>query len=439
MKLRQHVHLLHLALALALFLLGSGLPPAASQLLGPEFRVNSFTTGFQDIPSLAASGSGDFVVVWQSSGQDGSDSGVFGQRFNSAGSPVGPEFQVNSYTTSYQRSPAVAADGSGNFVVVWESAAQDGSTSGVFGQRFDSAGIPQGSEFQVNSYTASYQSAPAVAADSLGNFVVVWNSRFQDGSYQGVFGQRFSSAGTPAGSEFQANSYTTEGQYAPGVAMDGLGNFVVVWDSRYQDGSYFGVFGQRFSSAGSPLGSEFRANSFTVNDQLDPAVAADGSGDFIVAWKSTDQDGSNYGVFGRRFNSAGVPQGSDFQVNSYTTNDQGPPAVAADDAGNFVVVWASRYQDGSDYGVFGQRFDPAGAPAGSEFQVNTHTTSAQLFSAVAAAGSGKFVATWTSSGQDGDGLGVFGQRYGSATSIFSDGFEAASACAWSAAVGGGCP
>jgi hypothetical protein len=437
MKPRQQVHLLHLALAL--FFLGSGLPPAASQLVGPEFQVNSFTTGFQYKQAVAASGSGNFVVVWQSSGQDGSDAGVFGQRFDGAGTPLGTEFQVNSYTTSYQRSPAVAADGSGNFVVVWESAAQDGSTSGVFGQRFDSAGIPQGSEFQVNSYTTSYQSAPAVSADGLGNFVVVWNSRFQDGSYEGVFGQRFSSAGTPAGSEFRINSYTTEGQYVPAVAMDGLGNFVVVWDSRYQDGSYFGVFGQRFSSAGTPLGSEFRANSHILNDQLDPAVAADSLGNFVVAWKSTDQDGSNYGVFGQRYNPAGVPSGNEFRINSYTTSDQGPPAVAADGAGNFVVVWASRYQDGSDYGVFGQRFNPAGTPAGGEFRVNTHTTSAQLFSAVAAAGSGKFVMTWSSSGQDGSGLGVFGQRYGSAIPIFADGFEAASACAWSAAVGGGCP
>lgn len=437
MKLRPQVHRLHLALVLSLC--GAGLSPASGQLVGPEFQVNSYTTGFQYSQTVAAGGAGSFVVVWQSSGQDGSDAGVFGQRFNTAGSPLGTEFQINSYTTSYQRSPAVAADGSGNFVVVWESAAQDGSTSGVFGQRFDSAGNPLGSEFQVNSYTTGYQSAPSVAADSLGNFVVVWNSRFQDGSYQGVFGQRFSSAGAPAGSEFQINSYTTEGQYAPAVAMDGPGNFVVVWDSRYQDGSYYGVFGQRFTSAGSPLGSEFQANNFTANDQLDPAVAADASGNFVVAWKSTGQDGSNYGVFGQRFSPVGAPAGSEFQINSYTTNDQGPPAVAMDGSGNFVVVWASRYQDGSDYGVFSQRFNPAGAPVGSELRVNTHTTSAQLFSAVAAAGSGKFVVTWTSSGQDGSGLGVFGQRYGSATSIFVDGFEAASACSWSAAVGGGCP
>ena len=53
----------------------------------------------------------------------------------SQGNPLGPEFRVNTYTTNEQRLPSVAADGSGNFVVAWTSR-QDGSGYGVFGQRF---------------------------------------------------------------------------------------------------------------------------------------------------------------------------------------------------------------------------------------------------------------------------------------------------------------
>src|SRR5512145_1124827 len=54
-----------------------------------------------------------------------------------------------------------------------------------------------------------------------------------------------------------------------------------------------------------------------------------------------------------------------------------PPAVAADAGGNFVITWDSYRQDGSDYGVFAQRFDAAGAPRGVEFRVNTYTTGEQ--------------------------------------------------------------
>ena len=73
-------------------------------------------------------------------------------------SAVGPEFQVNTYTTSAQAIPRVAANVAGEFVVVWSSYGQDGHYGGVFGQRYDNAGVAQGSEFQVNTYTTSFQS-----------------------------------------------------------------------------------------------------------------------------------------------------------------------------------------------------------------------------------------------------------------------------------------
>ena len=50
------------------------------------------------------------------------------------------------------------------------------------------------------------------------------------------------------------------------------------------------------------------------------------------------------------------PTGAEFPVNSYTTSDQGIPAVASDASGNFVVAWSSYGQDGSGIGVFGQRY-----------------------------------------------------------------------------------
>jgi len=85
------------------------------------------------------------------------------------------QFQVNTYTTSWQVEPAVASDAAGNFVVVWIS--QDGSGGGVFGQRYASTGSALGTEFQVNTYTTGDQGYPvAVSADAAGNFVVVWNS-----------------------------------------------------------------------------------------------------------------------------------------------------------------------------------------------------------------------------------------------------------------------
>ena len=81
----------------------------------------------------------------------------------------------------------------------------------------------------------------------------------------------------------------------------------------------------------------------------------DDDGDFVIAWQSHYQDGSSYGVVARRFASTGAARSGDLQVNSYTTGFQASPRVAADAGGDFVVAWSSIH-DGSFNGVFAQRF-----------------------------------------------------------------------------------
>jgi hypothetical protein len=57
------------------------------------------------------------------------------------------EFQINTYTTSAQVYPSVASLGDGGFVATWQSIGQDGGSSGIYGQRYDSLGIAAGDEF----------------------------------------------------------------------------------------------------------------------------------------------------------------------------------------------------------------------------------------------------------------------------------------------------
>ena len=337
---------------------------------GAEFRVNSYTTGLNTEPDVASDASGNFVVVWHRSVLPNPDVDAFAQRFNAMGVPLGAEFRVNTYTTGRQGEASVASDASGNFVVVWTSEFQDGGGQGppgadfgVFGRRFSAAGAPLGAEFRVNTFTTFEQGLADVASDASGNFVVVWQSYAQDGNHRGIFGQRFSAAGAPLGAEFQVNTFTFFTQARPTVASDASGNFVATWSSQYQDGPSFGVFGQRFSAAGAPLGAEFRVNTYTTGNQWLPSVASDASGNVLVVWQSQFQDGGgpgppgdDYGVFGQRFSAAGAPLGAEFRVNTHTAREQRWPAVAAQGIGQFVVTWDSDMQDGSSWGIFGQRF-----------------------------------------------------------------------------------
>ncbi len=386
--------------------------PAFGQAVGEEFQVNTYTTGLQQYPKVAPVGGGGFVVVWQSDYQDGYGWSIFGQRYDATGVPSGDEFQVSTYTNEYQYYPSVASDGSGGFVVVWQSYGQEGTYSegGVFGRRFDSAGGTRGDEFQVNTYTNDYQYYPSVASDASGNFVVVWQSYGQDGSDYGIFGQRYDGTGR-VGDEFQVNSYTTYGQNLPKVASTGSGSFVVVWQSYDPVNSDFEVFGQRYDSTGKWSGAEFQVNTYTPDVQYYPSVASDGSGGFVVVWESYGQDGDSFGVFGRRFGAEGSTPGDEFQVNTHTADDQYYPFVAYDESGGFAVVWESYGQDGDGFGVFGQRYDNTGSRLGTEIQLNAFTTGDQGNSSIASDGSGGFVVVWESDDQDGSFSGIFARHF----------------------------
>jgi hypothetical protein len=384
-------------LALALVSLRAG-SAWAQGLPCPEFPVNTYMTGSQHLPALAADHAGNFVVVWRSSDQDGSLGGIFGQRFSAPGTPRGTEFQVNTYTTDDQFGSAVASDPLGNFVVVWDSRVQDAGGSGVFGQRFASEGPPQGTEFQVNTVTTGNQANPSVSADAGGNFVVVWTHMPDSGSDWDVRARQFSADGTPRGPDFRVNTYTADRQgNRPAVAVDPLGPFVVVWDSYGQDGSGWGVFGQLYDGAGVPQGPEFQVNSYTTGFQVAPAVAVGASGEFLVTWSGTGSSG--LGIHGQRFDAAGSRLGDEFPVNTGpSTGAADRPAVTTDASEGYVVVWESEGADGSKRGVFGRRFSPGGVAIGTEFQVNAFTTGNQGHPVVAAGrGTPGFVVSWQGS------------------------------------------
>ncbi len=117
-------------------------PSDPKTYLGAEFQVNSYTSSNQGDPAVATASDGDFVVVWRNAGSTATDSSnysVQGQRYASDGSVLGGEFQVNSYTTDYQKDPAVGMVSDGDFVVVWTSGGSGGtdpSSPSVQGQRF---------------------------------------------------------------------------------------------------------------------------------------------------------------------------------------------------------------------------------------------------------------------------------------------------------------
>ncbi len=398
---------------------------------GDEFQVNTYTSSFQMEPVVASDAVGNFVVVWTDFFQDGDQDGLRGQRFDAAGNALGGEFQINTYTTRRQTEPSIASAADGDFVVVWSSFEQDGWNNGVFGQRFNSSGSRRAAEFQVNVLTIEDQRLVSVASDPEGDFVVVWASDYGDGSSGSVRGRRYASSGAALGGEFQINTYTTGSQYRPDVDVDLDGDFVVVWDSFSQVGSRWSVHGQRFSSSGNPRGGEFLISASSTQDQIAPEVIHHSNGRFTVLWGSDDIDGSGEGIAARRYNAAGNPISGVFRINIHTTSTQRVPTVARDADGKFVAVWPSFNQDGSHWSVQARRFLSNATPVTDEFQVNVYTNGAQYRPAVASDADGNFVVVWQSAEQDGSNYSVQGRLFCPTTiEIFFDSFESGDTGAW---------
>lgn len=379
--------------------------------LGPEFRVNTYTTDSQSNSVVAMDSLGNFVVAWVSQNQNDVQRSIYAQRYDAAGNPLGGEFLVDELA---QYAPDIAMNANGDFVIAWSRLdATDPTEYDVFAKRFNASGVAQGGPIHVNVRTTFWQYQPSVAIDEAGNFVVAWRSQQQDGSGDAVYARRFSSAGLALGTEFRVNTYTTGSQITPDVAMDSDGDFVVTWTSQNQDGHQFGVYAQRFNSLGVKQGSEFRVNEYTTDQQSSSAVDMDATGDFVIIW-----EGSPGGLMAQRYQSDGTAQGSNFQVNSSSPNLLTGSSISMQNNGDFIVTWSNR-RAGDDYGeIYAQRFNADGIRYGQEFRVNTHTTASQSSSDVAVDADGDFIVTWTSSYQDGGETpaagtagGIYAQRF----------------------------
>ncbi|MDX2171429.1 MAG: hypothetical protein SF182_30470 [Deltaproteobacteria bacterium] len=411
----------------AVMMLGAWLAaggPAGAQPLGTPFPVNTYTAGLQGAPAIGADDQGNFVIAWESFGQDGDYIGIFAQRFLADGSKSGAELPVNDYVTGPQAAPDVAVGGDGRFVVVWQGYGDGGDSGDVWARPFSSAGVADGPEFQVNDPVAAiYEGAASVAALTDG-FVVVWDD------YEDVFARRLDAAGRPLGDPFQVNTSKTFGfQGSAAVAPTGDGGFVIAWEDGYfygdgYDGAGYGIFAKRYDADGVQEADEFQVNSTVLGDQYGAAVAPAAGDGFVVVWQSYSHAGSDAAVFGQRFGDGHAPAGGEFRVNPAPAEYGDQPRVAADAAGDFVVVWSAPltpapptpFATPPAAAILARRFNAGATPLAGSTPVAASLQN-QVEPAVAAVPDGRYVVAWRRDDGDGSDGAVFAQRFAAINSV----------------------
>ncbi|MEO0379350.1 MAG: hypothetical protein AAF252_03720, partial [Pseudomonadota bacterium] len=397
--------------------------------VGTERQVNTVTINNQSDSAIGGLTDGGYVSVWTSVNQDNTgdnNTGVFAQRYDAAGGAVGPEFLVNTTVAGAQFDSDVAGLTDGGWVIVWD----DSTINGIRLNRYDATGALVETEVQVETETSGNQFQPQVTGLSNGGYVVTWSSQNSgaagDGSANGVFAQLFNAAGARVGGEIAINQQTVNSQDTSNVTALGGGRFAVVWeenDAANGDGSSTSVAARIFDASGAPEGDEFQVNTFATGFQGLPRVATLQNGDLVFAWQSDGQDTSQGGIYYQRFTDAGVPVGGEIRVNDSVSGDQTVPDIIALDTGGFAIGWTDTTTPapGSGADVFVQVFDTDGTRLDTETRINTEVGSTQSQIALAALPNGNYVVQWTSftSGTAGDGSsnGVFQQIVGDPTEI----------------------
>ncbi len=369
---------------------------------GAPILVNQTTAGKQAAAyregDLGVDANGNFVAVWTDyDNYVGME--VVARRFNADGTPRGDEFVVNTNTTGNQKANGVAVSPDGAFVVVFND------NNGIYARLYGADGVAVGEPMLVETaeFPGGRDAQVAMAAD--GRFVVVWMY------YSATYHRRFAADGTP----LDTDAVEVMNAVSPGVAMDPAGNYVIVGYT-----SSYNILARRYSADGTALDvAGVSVNEYSGDDQFNPDVAMDAGGNYVISWVVDYAPVAGVpGVYFRRFAADGTALGGDVLTASNEMPDSvwayfQMSRVAMDADGNFAVTAGDViYSDGDGYATYMQRYDSSGnalytdavnvgGPVGSDFIVS-----------VAMDADGDTVVLYQNyDGDDGDGEGVYAERY----------------------------
>lgn len=291
--------------------------------------------------------------------------------------------------------PSMAALEDGGHLAVWSSA--DADRRGIWAQRYDDDGVAVGPIYRINTDETGGQERPEIIRLDDNSLVVVWTDRDTTTlDFEGHTAQRLTPTGALDGGPFQVDTNVAAnlGGVDPGTQLSALADnpndpadvsrFVSVWETYNQDGSLNGIFGQVFNANGK-VGTEFQVNTYTTGAQYRAEVKGLADGGFVVLWQSNAGvwgADKSAGIFGQRFDAAGAPVGVEFHVNSTTEDAQEYPQIVAMDDGGFLAVWASganKTSKSPEDGYYLQRYAADGTTVGEETWIDVELT--QIFGA----------------------------------------------------------
>ena len=299
-----------------------------------------------------------------------------------------------------QLRPVTCADGSGGAIIVWVDSRGGPYTFDIYAQRVNKAGTPMWAPGGVPLCTASgNQQLPVIASDGAGGAIVAWEDNRAGATAPDIYAQRLNSNGgaqwTPDG---VAVCSRADEQITPAIAADGSGGAIIAWaDYRHLSGdSLIDIYGQRVNASGQVQWTKDGVPVCTaLEDQSDPVAASDGAGGAIIAWN--DNRNFLFNIHAQRVDGTGAGVWTTDGISlSSSMGDEVVSAIVPDGSGGAVVVWEELGD--FDFDIYAQRVNPSGSLQWGAGAAAVCTASLdQLVPVVAPDGSGGAIFAWEDS------------------------------------------
>jgi hypothetical protein len=352
--------------------------------------VISFPSGLQERPTLTTDGAGGAIIAWGDR-RSGTNYDIYAQRINRFGAVLWTaDGAAISTAASDQRYPTITSDGSGGAIITWQDFRS--GLPDIYVQHINSAGVVQWTANDVAISTAvDDQSSPTITSDGSGGAIITWND-YRSGNAD-IYAQRINSAGAV---QWTANgvAISTEAgsQFYPIIVSDGSGGAIITWyDNRSGTAD---IYAQRINSAGAV---QWTTNGVAIStaavDQRDPTIVSDGAGGAIITWNDY-RSGTNYDIYAQRINSAGAVQWTTNGVAiSTAANHQSLPTITSDGSGGAIITWYDS-RSGS-YDIYAQSISSAGVVQWTAGGVAISTAANdQQYPTIVSDGSGGAIITW---------------------------------------------
>ena len=220
------------------------------------------------------------VVAWQQRRDGDGVHVLYTKRWNGFGwTQLG--FELNVDLGQNARDPALAIDGSGEPVVVWQESTPDLLSSIRVSRWFGGAWRPLGGLLNANPSpeAASYGGSVAIAIAPDGDVVVAWHEDSPSGIVDDIQLGRWDGLSWRS---YPSVDGTDDSSLHPALALDVDGNPIVAWEEISGITSKLRVArwsGDAWERLGDDLNLDSGLSAFT------PAVALDGEGRPHIAWK----------------------------------------------------------------------------------------------------------------------------------------------------------